>query len=517
MTIKYCDYTSGDDTTGDGSSGNPYKTIDKASTGLTGGDEVRCAKSPAHSSLSGTLTWTDGSTTVSTSQDLTGSLSAKDFVGKSNSVTSYDWWEISSINATTITLVRPFSGTSEAVASYKMGVTDTGTAASSTTVIQKSNSSGSSKASRLKISGGWDLTGPTQDGFTWFWQSGANRYGYGFSANVKTYLEFEKVGTLRCYKGWLINGSYQAGDMYGLSCHYHGVEVSSHDQDFDTVVVNGQVYDSSIAYALYLHARKITITTAIANSANGQAIYANDFGLEFGEVTVRRGNRHGLYLINHANGQADKITAEYNDEYGFYYREAPGFRVGELIANNNNTGLYAYDLATDGLIIGKTSFSGNSTDIVIYNLYDYQSRPTLRIQRYGGTAHDSRALGCQGSWIKKNSGEARSGYCLQFDPDDANYPIEEIVGISKIDSTASDITLSVYIKDDASYNGTVEAAIYLLGKKITGWTEWTPTTSYVQKTIVAATADLLLNEYLELRVRTTGTAGNLYVDDFGVS
>ena len=43
MAENYCDYISGDDDTGDGTNGNPYKTIDKAATGLSGGDEVRVA------------------------------------------------------------------------------------------------------------------------------------------------------------------------------------------------------------------------------------------------------------------------------------------------------------------------------------------------------------------------------------------------------------------------------------------------------------------------------------------
>ena len=80
MAIVYCDFASGNDTTGDGSASNPYKTITKASTGLSGDDEVRCAKSPAPTALDGTLTFTDGSTSVATSADLTAVLAAKDFV-----------------------------------------------------------------------------------------------------------------------------------------------------------------------------------------------------------------------------------------------------------------------------------------------------------------------------------------------------------------------------------------------------------------------------------------------------
>jgi len=58
MSIKYCDYTNGDDDTGDGTSGNPYKTIQKSDNGLSGGDEIRVAKSPASSDLTGTVGFT---------------------------------------------------------------------------------------------------------------------------------------------------------------------------------------------------------------------------------------------------------------------------------------------------------------------------------------------------------------------------------------------------------------------------------------------------------------------------
>jgi len=55
MTIVYWDFLNGNDTTGNGSAGNPYKTIYKASTGLSGDDEVRCAKSLATMSVEGSL------------------------------------------------------------------------------------------------------------------------------------------------------------------------------------------------------------------------------------------------------------------------------------------------------------------------------------------------------------------------------------------------------------------------------------------------------------------------------
>lgn len=54
MAIVYCSWATGDDTTGTGTAANPYKTITKASTSRTAGDEVRVAKSPDPTALTGT-------------------------------------------------------------------------------------------------------------------------------------------------------------------------------------------------------------------------------------------------------------------------------------------------------------------------------------------------------------------------------------------------------------------------------------------------------------------------------
>jgi hypothetical protein len=71
----------------------------------------------------------------------------------------------------------------------------------------------------------------------------------------------------------------------------------------------------------------------------------------------------------------------------------------------------------------------------------------------------------------------------------------------------------VYLKDDVSFNGTLEAAIYHLGECITDWAVWSPTTTYTLNTAYADAADLVVGEMLELWVRVTGTAGSVYIDD----
>ena len=57
MADYYADNTNGDDTTGDGSSGNPWATIQKAVDNATGGDTIHLANTSAFV-LSSSVNWT---------------------------------------------------------------------------------------------------------------------------------------------------------------------------------------------------------------------------------------------------------------------------------------------------------------------------------------------------------------------------------------------------------------------------------------------------------------------------
>ena len=197
-TIKYCSWLTGDDTIGDGSAANPYKSITKASTGLTGGDEVRVAKSPEPTNLTGTLSFTNNSAAVTGSGTAFNTeLAIGDFI----SAPDGNWYEVITITSnTSATLYQKYPSASACGhSSQKLGVTDTGAAGSSTTQVQVVSSSGTSSAN-LKISGGWDLSTETQTGQTFFRQlhtTFANRYGYGLYISGKTYTELSNLNFLR--------------------------------------------------------------------------------------------------------------------------------------------------------------------------------------------------------------------------------------------------------------------------------------------------------------------------------
>ena len=115
----------------------------------------------------------------------------------------------------------------------------------------------------------------------------------------------------------------------------------------------------------------------------------------------------------------------------------------------------------------------------------------------------------------RDTADARSTQCLKYDPTSATYYISQSF-FFKADSGVAQ-TLSAYVKDDAAFNGDIQAAIYFMGEIITAWAEWTPAEAYAQKTIVAAAGDITEDGVLELKIKVRGTAGNVFVDDLATA
>jgi len=223
MAIVYCSWATGDDTNGTGTAANPYKTITKASTSRTAGDEVRVAKSPDPTALTGTTAWTLNDTSVTGTNTLfTTELAKGDFI----SAPDGNWYEVITITSnTSATLYKKYpSATASGHSSQKLGVTDTGEAAATTTQVQVVNSSGNSSAF-LYISGGWDLSTETQTGQTWFRQMNGTfdtRNGYGLYMKDKNYTDLDKINFLRYYSGISCNSSSN-NTITSATCNSNGL------------------------------------------------------------------------------------------------------------------------------------------------------------------------------------------------------------------------------------------------------------------------------------------------------
>jgi len=490
MATIYCDYLLGDDDTGAGTSGDPYQTITKASTGLSGGDEVRVAKSEADTALTGTLGFTINSTAVVGDGTLFESeLVIGDFVKGGDG----QYYEVVVITDDThATLFKKYPGTTGAsVEGFSLGVTSTGQAAASSTQIQVVSSEAAGKAARLKISGGWDLTGPTQDGQTYFRQmhsTFALRYGIGLIAGNKDYLEIERLHFLRYDRGIHIESS--EGTLITspnlLGCGDEAFYISAcKDCEFVTPVVTG-----CADRGIHLNASYSNIFTAPICNSN---------------------NSYGLYLATCSNNSFTDVTCNSNGTAGVYSHTTHTCWFGGLTVNHNATGLGVY--SGYAIIVSNWSSTGNSTDISVSAGRQWGDYPIVQVQHFNA-AGDNRCYFEFGKTFR-DTADARSTQCLKYDP--ANAVIYTAQSFFFAADSGVEQTLSAYVKDDAGFNGDIQAAIYFMDKRITGWSEWTPSTTYAQKTIVAGAGDVTEDGVLELKIKVRGTAGNVFVDDIAAA
>ncbi|MDY6966705.1 MAG: NosD domain-containing protein [Halobacteriota archaeon] len=517
MTINYCDYTGGDDTTGDGSAGNPYKTITKASTGLTGGDEVRVAKSPTHTNLTGTLGFTVNSTAVvGTGTSFTTELAVGDFVlgGDSN------WWEVVTItDNTNATLYKKYSGDTESgVSSQKLGVTSTGEAAASDTVVQEVSTSGTS-GNNLKISGGWDLSGPTQDGQTYFRQmhtTFANRYGYGLYATGKSYVEIERLHFLRYNYGIHLSSSSN-NTITSPTCNSNNDYGIYTYISFNNTITSPTCNSNSYGILFYFSSNNtITSTTCNSNSYYGIYIHTSSNNT-ITSPTCNSNNDYGIYTYISFNNTITSPTCNSNNDYGIRLSSSSNNTItSPTCSSNNSYGIYIHTSSNN--IINNYSGTGNgSGDVYVYPGIHYGDYPCAKCQHFK-TAGVNKCFFEYGT-TERDTANARggSGECLEYTPTSATYYINQSFFFIADSGVAQ--TLSAYLEKDSSFNGDVQGAIYFMGVKITGWTAITPSVAdtYEQKSLVAAEGDITEDGVLELRIKVRGTAGNIYVDDLSTA
>ena len=502
----YFNLDSGNDVTGDGTSGNPWKTIDKCTTSRSSGDECRGAKTTI-TTLAGTLTFTNGSATVATSSDLTAVVAAGDLVGKNTGVDT--WWHVASRDASTITLSNQYwapTGSGSAVTGYKI----TPVAASEKYDV---NSGGDSTA-YLKISGGWDLTGPTQDGWTCF---SAYSTGVGISMSGYGYIELSRfiiyssgssaVASISSSPyGYLhdlhlssgggaatlsVAGAYtKTKDVYAHNYNYYGLYVGSALNEFENLYIYSCGNASSEFGASIASYANFFKNLRIYNSYDDNLVITSDGGFNIFTDSIFDTNRNaGSYSV--VLGQS---------ENRFF--------------NCTLTGATSYDISTPVAIITNyfinCTLSGSTGDYAaISTSSESPTVPALVIAPSGADPYRVYARGI----IESDTTDARSGKCVKIMPSTATLPIGEKVGSVKVPSAASDLTVSIYLKDDASFDGTVWLVVLQNGQFISR-TEKVPTTSYVKNSVVIPLASLVANSYIELWAFATGTAGAAYFDDF---
>jgi len=165
MAILYTDNLIGNDTTGDGTIALPYKTINKAMTVGTNGDEIRVAGS-GFTQLDGTVTaTTNTSTTWITSVDLTGVLLPGDIITVNDAEFGDQkfFYKVQTVTSTQITVDGAWNRTPNVTLTFSKitqqhyYTTTTNVTFENITVTDKTN---------FKITGGWINGYTEQTGWT---------------------------------------------------------------------------------------------------------------------------------------------------------------------------------------------------------------------------------------------------------------------------------------------------------------------------------------------------------------
>ena len=208
----------------------------------------------------------------------------------------------------------------------------------------------------------------------------------------------------------------------------------------------------------------------------------------------------------------------YDCAYAFLVDAGSTVRIHNLTADNITANLF-----TVGTMPGGGSYIYNPVLSNVSTLYSFSTSydqpfeyPMISIRNYNGTTDDDRML-YQYGILYRDTTDARSGTCIRFEQESANQPNIIRLGIFNAASAATDITLSIYAKDNAGFNGTVELYAMSASKLVTTYTEKTMTTSYAEQTLVVSSDDLIEGESVALWARIYGTAGAVFFDDFSYS
>ena len=372
MAIVYCSWATGDDTTGTGTAANPYKTINKASTSRSAGDEIRVEKSPDPTALTGTTAWTlNGTTVTGTGTLFTTELAIGDFI----SAPDGGWYEVITIGSdTSATLYQKYpSATASGHSSQKLGVTDTGAALASTTSVQTVSSSGNS-TTPLYISGGWDLSTETQTGQTWFRQmhgTFANRYGYGLYLTSISCTNLDKLNFLRYYYG--INYYNSSNNtITSATCNSNSGPAIAYTNSSNNTITSATCNSNNYYGIYYNGSSNNTITSATCNSNTRYGIYyaAGSNNNTITSATCNSNSQHGIYYAGSSsnsisNNTITSATCNSNSQYGIYYYISSSNTITSATCNSNNYGIF-YAISSNNSIYS-LSTTGNSTAGIFTN------------------------------------------------------------------------------------------------------------------------------------------------------
>ena len=398
MAVFYTNNLTGNDTTGDGSWANPYKSIYRGTQALAAnGDEVRVVGS-GYTDLSGTLTFTYNSATVTTSADLTAAfpeltstagnnkviITVNDEFGFGKSV-----FVVTAVTTTTLTLATVWPGGSGSFNGKRL---TTQHYYATTTPVSPLANSGTFEAvdtaklalyTDLKITGGWTADG-VQDGITAFVSAHIN----GTTSTNRVFNQ-ALVGSFSNLQNLYFSGFAMAnlGSFHGVSGNNHAIG------SFWFIRCSGMFNSSSTGI--------VNKTSEVAN------IYAydtrsNESWQVSSSPTLQLNMNFWHSIINISSGQFPPLNGNVGSDPTIPAKRFDKIYVRRIISNS------LYDFANTGYFLGNASFS--SFPLLINELHVWNNNPGVDGTMFpilGSSTPNSPVT--NGFWLKKFYGYGKVG------------------------------------------------------------------------------------------------------------
>lgn len=511
--VRYVDPNRPDDT-GDGLSWATAKKNLSAVTPLLPGDQIRIAKSADPTALTGTLTWNNNSTTVTTSANLTATLAAGNLIGPASDG-SQGWWEIASITSTTITLVAKYFGTTQTIASFRLNGFDAGAPATASTAIQTAPAVAGTAASPIRIIGGYDTTSNTRTGFTDLIVSGATKTGYGWVVGAN-WQQFSYLGCHKADRAFNLgspNSNLTFSNCRGAALNTQGfAHGSGQNVLYDNCIV-ATCASTGIAALDYC-----TIT-------NSKVLGPGGTGITYGAYALV----DNCSVQGHASAQVGFVSNTGGRPYTLSNSSCTNPASG-------GTGQYGLRVAgTDGRgsVYNFTS-SGQSGADVHHNatadavetyFFNCNLASTTPVSRVAGILRFDRwqqAAGVYRSYLPNgnifsNTAQARADTAVELQPTfglvpgSAPHPNQFLELRYPIPAQASTArSVSFYVRDLNWAGNVFRYGIRIQGNFVVGPTTYIPGATYVQRTVnYTPTEDAVM----ELVCQCDGSSGSILIDD----
>jgi len=450
------------------------------------------------------------------------SFSLQSLIGKNSANES--WWSIKSINGTTIILgnsdafgskINRYSGETESVTIYQRGTIKTDIITSGN--VQEVQDSGSS-GSPITFSGGWNTSTTTQDGETWF--DGLVGDGNGIGCG-KNYITFDKIGLARYYRAYYSateNSNQVFTNFTVCGSSGNGIYMSGcYNATFTDILAIAS--GSGGLSLLNLYGANITNIRCLGSTSSGIALYRCS-DIKFTNVYTNS-NGTGISFEDVGEIRMANIQSKNNEDYaieaGFY----PHHRIflKDLVTSGNST---AAIFQGDAMIFLDNALIGEATEIEWYSSQiERFSSALIQSQKHDQTANNHKTFSPIGTITAETSiRHTASGLSWKIAPTSSERKLKLLVDGFKVPVMAdSEVTITVYVRKDSSYNGNA-ARLILRGGILAGIdsdvidTHTAVADEWEQLSVSGTPTE---EGVLEFYIDCDGTAGNIYVDDVNVN